>query len=201
MGRLIAFVAAMTLTVSAFGQNDSVIGVITTTSEGDFSGSGVVVGDLGDNATHQGWYDCLVVTCAHVVANQTNVRLKFRNGSESRYAKILHINDADDIAILRGIGPKSMRVVAKIGNPAGETFTADGVQQSKVRASINHAGKSFFDGQVIAGDSGGGVFNSNGELVGVIQGGWFWLEDGKSTWPVRTAGRKMIEAAIQKARR
>ena len=56
--------------------------------------------------------------------------------------------------------------------------------------------KIFADVPLLPGDSGGPVFNSNREVVGVISGGWFWYDAGvklpngskiRPTWPARAS--------------
>ena len=50
-----------------------------------------------------------------------------------------------------------------------------------VAASPTNSQTILADAPLLPGDSGGAIFNSDGELVGVISGGWFWWDGGVQT--------------------
>ena len=64
------------------------------------------------------------------------------------------------------------------------------------------AEKIFADVPLLPGDSGGPIFNSRHEVVGVISGGWFWWDGGvtapdgaimRTTWPARASNVAPIQ--------
>jgi hypothetical protein len=67
--------------------------------------------------------------------------------------------------------------------------------------------KIFADVPLLPGDSGGPVFNSNQEVVGIISGGWFWWNSGvksdngsyvRTTWPARASNIGPIQNMVAK---
>ena len=66
--------------------------------------------------------------------------------------------------------------------------------------------KIFADAPLLPGDSGGPVFNSDHEVVGIISGGWFWWKSGlmandgiasiRTTWPARASNVGPIRTLI-----
>jgi hypothetical protein len=191
---------------SAFGQSQSVVRVelYDQTEKLIQYGSGVVVADLGPSQSHVGWYDNHVVTCSHVVGVPAqNIQIVYRTGQKVRFAKIVADDKENDVAILRAIGPEKSKAVAVLGVfEAGKAYRYDGWStRGNCRAALTNYGKAYFDGICEVGDSGGAVVDDNGRLVGIMQGGWFWLEDSKKTWPIRAASRGLIEATLRKVPR
>ena len=139
------------------------------------AGSGVIVSENG-----------YVVTCAHVVAEPQNIKVILSDGS-SYDAKVVGIpDDVNDIALLKidaeGLNPAVMGdsdklVVGEesivIGNPLGSfggTVT-NGIISALEREVVVE-GKSMVllqtNAAVNPGNSGGGMFNAKGELIGII---------------------------------
>ena len=89
----------------------------------------------------------------------------------------------------------------------GGTNLTNCVRAFKSSASPPSSGdKIFADVPLLPGDSGGPIFNSRQEVVGVISGGWFWWDSGvtspdgammRTTWPARASNvapiRRMLE--------
>lgn len=124
-----------------------------------------------------------IITAAHVAAHG-EITVKLDDGTEMP-STTLWINEAYDIALLRVdnfAGVASSRLVCRVpevnetviarGNPlamewistrgwiAGKTLTVRGAWQSVVPMSLPLAG----------GMSGGGLFDENGDLVGILVG-------------------------------
>lgn len=144
------------------------------------SGSGVIISK--DEVKNDGYY---IVTNNHVIEGAENIKVTLSSGAE--YGAILIGRDeATDLAVLKiiasdltvvPIGKSEDMVVAEevlvIGNPLGmlggtatngiisaknRTLTIDGYTMSllQTNAAINN------------GNSGGGMFNMSGQLVGVV---------------------------------
>jgi serine protease Do len=126
--------------------------------------------------------DGLVLTNAHVVADASEVTVKLTDRREFR-AKILGTDRRTDIAVLK-IDASDLPV-APIGNPekllVGEWVLAIGspfgFDNSVTVGVVSAKGRSLPDGSVVPfiqtdaavnpGNSGGPLFNSRGEVVGI----------------------------------
>jgi len=151
---------------------DSCVMIYTESSTKWERGSGVVID-----------YD-EILTCYHVVdENKTLLKATYDDGKE-RALTITDTAEDKDAAILK---PSSTNVKpVKIGDSddvqVGDTVyvvsSPDGnknvARSSTVRGlnvSINHINSFEMDPVTLGGSSGGAVFNSQGELIGVIQAG------------------------------
>ncbi len=135
------------------------------------TGSGFIVGADG-----------IVLTNAHVVADADEVLIKLTDQREYR-AKVLGSDTATDVAVLK-IEAKDLPVV-KLGDPAltrvgdwvvaiGTPYGLDntvtsGIVSAKSRALPGEGVVPFIqtDAAVNPGNSGGPLFNLNGEVVGI----------------------------------
>jgi serine protease Do len=134
-------------------------------------GSGFIVNSNG-----------VILTNAHVVADANEVTVKLNDNREYK-AKVIGIDKATDIAVIKvdakdlptvKIGnPQSTRVgewVVAIGSPFGfeNTITA-GIVSAKSRALPDENYVPFLqtDVAVNPGNSGGPLFNLNGEVIGI----------------------------------
>lgn len=171
---------------------DSVVEINCTSSGGASAGSGVIFAsnDDADETVATEWI--YVVTNHHVIDGATAITVRLRSGAE--YDATLFASDEEgDVAVL-GITPKTgedfdsftyatlpaltyeARVgdqVFVIGNPLGSlggTVTTGIV--SALDRFINVDGTAMLlmqtDASVNSGNSGGGIFNRAGELIGVI---------------------------------
>jgi serine protease Do len=135
------------------------------------TGSGFIVDPSG-----------IILTNAHVVKNATDVTVKLTDRREFR-AKVLGADPKTDIAVLK-IDAKDLPTVKlgntrdlevgewvrAIGSPFGfENTVTAGVVSAKGRTLPDGSGVNFVqtDVAVNPGNSGGPLFNSRGEVVGV----------------------------------
>lgn len=126
--------------------------------------------------------DGLVLTNAHVVANAKEVTVKLTDKREFR-AKVLGFDKPTDIALLKidATDLPSVRIgdaaqlkvgewVAAIGSPYGfENTVTSGIVSAKFRSLPEGTYVPFIqtDVAVNPGNSGGPLFNMNGEVVGI----------------------------------
>lgn len=139
--------------------------VIITTKEG--LGSGVLVSPTG-----------VIVTNHHVVENNKTVVVHFQ---EKLYAaRVVLIDPRADIAVIQIVGDRSDLPfvnmekdsqqgdsVIAIGTPLGiEKFISKGIVSKEI---YNRDGtmEILHDATIAPGSSGGGLFNENGELIGI----------------------------------
>ena len=153
-------------TVSYWGQRQ--------TYDAPGSGSGVIL-------TEDGY----IATCAHVVNGAKSIRVTL-NDDTSYDATIVGVDTRNDIAIIRieaqnlvaaSLGDSSMLTVGEdviaIGNPLGELRgTATSGIISAVRRTVEVEGNTMelvqTDAAISPGNSGGGLFNSSGKLIGIV---------------------------------
>jgi S1-C subfamily serine protease len=141
-------------------------------------GSGVVVTQFGD-----------ILTALHVVADATDIRVTFADGTKSS-ARVIARQAENDIAVLRAADPPAELVPAILGNPnalqigseayaVGNPFALTGTITSGV---VSGLGRSFelkeskqvlhgliqIDAAVNPGNSGGPLLNRYGQVVGIV---------------------------------
>lgn len=142
--------------------------------EAEGSGSGVIV-------TADGY----IATCAHVVDSATSIKVTL-NDETSYPATLIGSDDKNDIAIIKieaenlipaQIGNSDSLVIGEdviaIGNPMGEfrgTATAGIISATKRSVTVEGQEMELLqtDAAVNSGNSGGGLFNANGELIGIV---------------------------------
>ena len=141
------------------------------------AGSGVIISSDG-----------YILTCAHVVSGASQITVTI--GDTDYTATVVGKDDTSDVAVLKieatGLTPAtvgdsdSLSVgdsVLAVGNPLGQlggTVTSGIV--SALNRSVTIRGTSStntmsliqMDASVSPGNSGGGLFNMNGELVGIV---------------------------------
>ena len=141
------------------------------------AGSGVIISSDG-----------YILTCAHVVSGASNITVSI--GDKDYPATLVGEDTTSDIAVVKvdatGLTPAtvgnsdSLKVgqsVMAVGNPLGELGgTVTGGMISALNRSVTIQGSSSvntmsliqMDASVSPGNSGGGLFNMNGELVGIV---------------------------------
>ncbi len=141
-------------------------------------GSGVVINDKGD-----------ILTSLHVVADATNIKVTFADGTESS-AIIIASQPENDIAVLSAETPPAQIVPATLGNPGSlrvgdETFAVGnplglyGSMSAGVISGLNRTyaprdgeqgmeGLIQFDAAVNPGSSGGPLLNRYGQVIGIV---------------------------------
>ncbi len=139
------------------------------------AGSGVIISEDG-----------YIITNYHVIEGAENITVTLRDGTTSYKAKIIGSDEDNDIALLKidatGLSAATMGnssdlavgdYVVAIGNPLGQLggTVTDGIISALAR-QVTVEGKSMtllqHNAQISPGNSGGGLFNSNGELIGIV---------------------------------
>ena len=139
------------------------------------AGSGVIISEDG-----------YIITNYHVIKGAENITVTLRDGATSYKAKIIGSDEDNDIALLKvdatGLSAATMGnssdlavgdYVVAIGNPLGQLggTVTDGIISALAR-QVTVEGKSMtllqHNAQISPGNSGGGLFNSNGELIGIV---------------------------------
>ncbi len=141
------------------------------------AGSGVIISSDG-----------YILTCAHVVSGASNITVTI--GDKDYPATLVGEDSTSDVAVLKidatGLTPATVgnsdglkvgESVMAVGNPLGElggTVTS-GIVSALNRSvsiqstsSVNTMSLIQMDASVSPGNSGGGLFNMNGELVGIV---------------------------------
>ena len=138
------------------------------------AGSGVIISQDG-----------YILTCAHVVSGATSVKVQLDNG-ETYDATIVGSDTTSDIAVIKieatGLTPAVIgdsdalavgETVVAVGNPLGtlSNSVTDGIISAlnrEVTVEDNDMTLLQTDASISPGNSGGGLFNANGELIGVV---------------------------------
>jgi len=141
--------------------------------------------------------DGFIATNYHVVENAETVMVTMYNGDEYE-AKYIGGDEDYDLAVIKVEGKDLPAVtlgdsdtlnvgdhVLAIGNPLGElTFSMSGGMVSSVNRAINVNGTPFnmiqTDTSINAGNSGGPLFNSYGEVVGIVSAKYSSAQNGTS---------------------
>lgn len=194
---------------------------------GNGSGTGILIEVDRDNP-FAGGFEGLCFTAWHVVdrgdedADELEIIVTYRNGKRSRRCQVLEFNETRDIALLRVWVPADVNPVslAKLAVLPGQQLEFAGLGGgSKLDCCLRHfqasasgptnAATIYADVALLPGDSGGPVFDQNGELVGIISGGWFWWDGGvrKSngsivsvTWPARASNLQPLLRLLERHR-
>ena len=162
---------------------DSVVEINTETVSSSFYGGQRVSQSAGSGVILSA--DGYIVTNNHVVAGADSITVRTRDGKS--YAANLVGTDPDtDLAVLKieasGLTPAVLgssddlvvgETAVAIGNPLGElggTVTSGIISALSREVTIDNQTMTLLqtDAAINPGNSGGGLFNSNGELVGVV---------------------------------
>jgi S1-C subfamily serine protease len=185
------------------------------------SGTGVLVHVFEDRPAANG-FEGICLTAEHVVSdtNDKSIKVLYHNGKRAKNCKVLSTNEAFDLALLwvwvpSDISPAALANSAMmIGHPLEFCGLGGGSSLNQMRhfssvaESPTNLNQIFASTPLLPGDSGGPVFNVNGEVVGVISGGWFWFDGGVKTqsgkqisvtWPARACHLDPILELMQEA--
>ncbi len=139
------------------------------------AGSGVIISEDG-----------YIITNHHVIEDANSVTVTLRDGQTSYTAAVIGSDSENDIALLK-VDAKGLTAatfgdsstlavgdyVVAIGNPLGELggTVTDGIISALAR-DVTIEGENMTllqtNAQISPGNSGGGLFNANGELVGIV---------------------------------
>lgn len=169
------------------------------------AGSGVIISQDG-----------YILTCAHVVSGATSVKVQLNGSDESYDATVVGQDSTSDIAVLKidatGLTPAVIgdsdalavgEVAVAVGNPLGtlSNTVTDGIVSAlnrQVTVQDNDMTLIQTDASISPGNSGGGLFNANGELIGIVnaKSSYSEAEGIGFAIPINTAmeiGRQLIE--------
>ena len=139
------------------------------------AGSGVIISQDG-----------YILTCAHIVSGATSVKVQLNGSDESYDATVVGQDSTSDIAVLKidatGLTPAVIgdsdalavgEVAVAVGNPLGtlSNTVTDGIVSAlnrQVTVQNNDMTLIQTDASISPGNSGGGLFNGNGELIGIV---------------------------------
>jgi len=175
----------------------SVVGIDTYFTASASSGFPFGTGDVGDNAkdnqqaqlgsgsgiilTNDGY----IVTCKHVVDGAETIKVILNDDTEYE-AKLIGSDSRTDLAVLKieatGLTPATLgdsdmltvgEDVIAIGNPLGElrgTATSGIVSALSREVTVGSMDMSLIqtDAAISPGNSGGGLFNASGSLIGIV---------------------------------
>lgn len=183
-----------TTTASSTSTANSTSEIVKKTADSvvEISTESVVTGSFAQQYVQQGAgsgviisQDGYILTNNHVINGANSVKVRLRDGTEYD-ATIVGSDSDNDIALLKvnatGLSPatfgdsNSLAVgdyVVAIGNPLGELggTVTDGIISALARkVTIEDTQMTLLqtNAQVNPGNSGGGLFNANGELVGIV---------------------------------
>ena len=168
------------------------------------AGSGVIISQDG-----------YILTCAHV-NGATSVKVQLNGSDESYDATVVGQDSTSDIAVLKidatGLTPAVIgdsdalavgEVAVAVGNPLGtlSNTVTDGIVSAlnrQVTVQDNDMTLIQTDASISPGNSGGGLFNANGELIGIVnaKSSYSEAEGIGFAIPINTAmeiGRQLIE--------
>lgn len=186
------------------------------------TGTGVIIGFDNSQPIENGHLGyCL--TAWHVVADDKNegkVAVHYRNGRKAKDCRVVAHDEEADVALVHVWVPPGVEPAQLAATPiaGGDTLEFAGLGGGSdlscclrhfkaVASSPSSEKKIYADATLLAGDSGGPVFNLDQQVVGVISGGWFWYDGGVrnpsghdvgTTWPARASNLGPIQALMSK---
>lgn len=185
------------------------------------TGTGVIIA-LDKTQTVENGKLGFCLTAYHVVADddgKNEVAITFRGGRKAKNCRVVAHDEQADVALIHVWIPNEVEP-AKLAQKSvddGDLLEFAGLGGgSDLSCCIRHFNaaasppsseqKIYADATLLAGDSGGPVFNDSGEVVGVISGGWFWYDGGVrsnnqevgTTWPARASNLSPIQEIISK---
>lgn len=187
---------------------------------GDGTGTGIVI-SIDESKPIKDGFEGYCLTAWHVVEEDQGkgeILIKFSNGRKSKGCRVVEFDEEKDVALLwvwvpKAISPAKLATEAINGGDEVEMAGLGGgssleccIRHFSATASPPSSGEKIFaDVPLLPGDSGGPVFNSDHEVVGIISGGWFWYDSGvvskngnqiRTTWPARASNIGPIKGLI-----
>ena len=193
---------------------------IVEISSGGGTGTGVLISVNKDKPV-KGGFEGYCLTAWHVVQDDlesAGVKVRFRNGRKAKRCRVVECDESKDIALIWTWVPADIEPAKLADKPIerGDTLEFAGLGGgSELKCCVRHFSakasppstieKIFADVPLLPGDSGGPVFNSANEVVGIISGGWFWWNSGvktdngafvRTTWPARASNIGPIQSMV-----
>ncbi len=158
---------------------ESVVAIYSSNASSKSSGSGVIIGE-GEEYSY-------IITCHHVIEGYSNIQVALSDNSTYQ-AYLVGGDERSDIAVIK-IQKTGLKVAAfikdssnvtiastaiAIGNPLGTLSgsVTTGIISSTNRLIVTSDGISRdliqTDAAINSGNSGGGLFNIYGELIGIV---------------------------------
>lgn len=177
------------------------------------SGTGSVI--LKTNEKHpdnEEYVKAYVITAAHVVEGAMSLKILFQSGITFEGSKVLVRNKKYDVALLSvyvhrdqpylklADTVKDGEIIRVCGYGGSLAPKEPRYHEAKVARVTSDKRIFFLYEDSIPGDSGGGITNEKGELVGVLSGGSAWFSNIKSnkfTWPTRCFGPTAIRDLVK----
>lgn len=158
---------------------DSVVEINCTTTSGTSAGSGVIV---GEDTTKGVSY---IITNHHVIESASQIKIIYTN-KETSIATLVGSDPDNDIAVLK-VSKSNLKLatfgnsdtivlgedVIVIGNPLGAlggTVSTGIISCTSREISVSGQTMTLIqtDAAINSGNSGGAMFNSNGQLIGIV---------------------------------
>lgn len=149
---------------------ESVAKSVVTIETNNATGSGVILDSSG-----------IVVTNFHVIEGESEAIIRLENGDEFTDIAVVDIDPVKDIALLKiktfdeSVSPFGNSNSLNVGDDVVIIGSPRGFQQSVttgIVSAIRESGDGYkliqTDAAISPGSSGGGMYNSEGELVGIV---------------------------------
>lgn len=189
---------------------------IVEIGSGNGIGTGVIV-HVNLNKPVADGFEGYCLTAYHVVQNDNGRReitVTYQNGRRARQCKVEAYDESNDIALVWVWVPADISPASIAHEPIrrGEYLEISGlgggselkccIRHFKTEATFPTSKETIFANvPLLPGDSGGPGFNAHHEVVGIVSGGWFWIDgevkdnngrELQATWPARLSNTAPI---------
>ena len=171
------------LAAPCFAQEQAIIQILDPTHTLAI-GRGVIV-SRGDDGVG------VAITAAHVVVDApATFKIRYRSGFVVKNCSVIRIDQVRDLAAIRVYIPEGIEPISIVEDIVGEGFVYDLDWNKKdIRLLLTQKNHTFYQFEPRPGESGGPIFSNDNKLIGVVSGGWFFLEKDEKphrTWPLRS---------------